>query len=126
MPLSTRWLRIDNAVWEGAFYHDGEVEEDLSAQRKGLRAGIAEFERLARAVAEDFCDSPPIDPEKDWPLQVDLAHRWLEEICSASFVTLSEAGSLVLRRVQENVFSEWCLKATIQQNWHLHLTNTGL
>lgn len=104
-PLSTRWLRIDTRLWEGAFYCDGELWSDLQKQFAHLEEGIREFERLAQNATGHYCSSPTPHPLVDWPLKPEPSDRWFEIVCSADFVEVDDREGLLLRRIPGDVFT---------------------
>jgi hypothetical protein len=56
--LAHHWLRIDDRLWEGAFFNGGDTSglsaEELQARYKHLEEGEREFERLGDLATGNF------------------------------------------------------------------------
>ena len=58
-PLQTHWLRIDGALWEGAFFNDGPTWDDVRRQAKhfdeameALADGMKEYSNALRELSK--------------------------------------------------------------------------
>ena len=104
-PLSARWIRLNDQLWEGAFFNGGELWEDVKEQFAHLQKGIVEFERVARLAAGHFDVSASPHPSVDFPLGTNPADRWLEILCLMEFVEKDNREAFFVRRVPGDVFT---------------------